>query len=51
MKRSKKANFPHDAYQTTSIINADDAIFGTGVFVSNSVEDSKKRVSLFAIYR
>ncbi|EMN4129376.1 MULTISPECIES: YtfJ family protein [Providencia] len=38
----KKARFPHDTYQTTSIINADDAIFGTGVFVSNSVEDSKK---------
>lgn len=38
----KKAQFPHDSYQTTSIINADDAIFGTGVFVSNSVEDSKK---------
>lgn len=38
----KKASFPHDRYQTTSIINADDAIFGTGVFVSNSVEDSKK---------
>ncbi|MEY1579688.1 YtfJ family protein [Providencia manganoxydans] len=38
----KKASFPHDSYQTTSIINADDAIFGTGVFVSNSVEDSKK---------
>lgn len=38
----KKASFPHDTYQTTSIINADDAIFGTGIFVSNSVEDSKK---------
>ncbi|GAB1437988.1 YtfJ family protein [Providencia sp.] len=38
----KQANFPHDTYQTTTIINTDDAIFGTGVFVKNSVEDSKK---------
>ncbi|BBG60313.1 Predicted transcriptional regulator [Providencia rustigianii] len=38
----KQAKLPHDRYQTTSIINTDDAIFGTGVFVKNSVEDSKK---------
>ncbi|CAB5657469.1 YtfJ family protein [Providencia hangzhouensis] len=38
----KQAKFPHDSYQTTTIINTDDAIFGTGVFVKNSVEDSKK---------
>lgn len=38
----KQAKLPHDAYQTTTIVNADDAIFGTGVFVKNSVEDSKK---------
>lgn len=38
----KQAKFPHDKYQTTSIINTDDSIFGTGVFVKNSVEDSKK---------
>ncbi|MFD1092859.1 YtfJ family protein [Providencia vermicola] len=38
----KNARFPHDTYQTTTIINTDDAIFGTGVFVKNSVEDSKK---------
>lgn len=38
----KQAKLPHDTYQTTTIINTDDAIFGTGVFVKNSVEDSKK---------
>ncbi|MBD2780114.1 YtfJ family protein [Xenorhabdus szentirmaii] len=39
----KKANLPHDKYQTTSIVNTDDAIFGTTVFVRNSLEDSKKQ--------
>lgn len=38
----KQAKLPHDTYQTTTIINTDDAVFGTGVFVKNSVEDSKK---------
>lgn len=38
----KQAKFPHNTYQTTTIINTDDAIFGTGVFVKSSVEDSKK---------
>jgi len=38
----KQAKLPHDTYQTTTIINTDDAIFGTGPFVRGSVEDSKK---------
>ncbi|OAT27099.1 YtfJ family protein [Proteus myxofaciens] len=38
----KQAKFPQESYQTTTIINTDDAIFGTGPFVRGSVEDSKK---------
>ncbi len=38
----KQAKFPQNSYQTTTIINTDDAIFGTGPFVRGSVEDSKK---------
>ncbi|RJX65234.1 YtfJ family protein [Vibrio sinensis] len=34
--------FPADSYQTTTIINQDDAIWGTGSFVKSSAEDSKK---------
>lgn len=37
----KTANFDRTKYQTTTIVNADDAIVGTGVFVKNSVEDGK----------
>lgn len=40
------AKFPEDSYQTTTIINQDDAIWGTGSFVKSSAQDSKKRVSL-----
>ncbi|EGA71763.1 protein YtfJ precursor [Vibrio sinaloensis DSM 21326] len=36
------AKFPEQSYQTTSIINQDDAIWGTGSFVKSSAEDSKK---------
>ncbi|MFA0086929.1 hypothetical protein BCU70_11625 [Vibrio sp. 10N.286.49.C2] len=36
------AKFPEDSYQTTTIINQDDAIWGTGSFVKSSAEDSKK---------
>ncbi|MDC9594337.1 YtfJ family protein [Xenorhabdus sp. IM139775] len=39
----KEADLPKDKYQTTSIVNTDEAIFGTGVFVRNSLEDSKKQ--------
>ncbi|RLM11282.1 YtfJ family protein [Gibbsiella quercinecans] len=38
----KEANLPHDRYQTTTIINMDDAIVGSGIFVRGSIEDSKK---------
>ncbi|MEQ4924078.1 YtfJ family protein [Proteus hauseri] len=38
----KQAKFPQESYQTTTIINTDDATFGTGPFVRGSVEDSKK---------
>jgi len=39
----KAANLPHDQYQTTTIINVDDAIIGSGIFVKNSIEESKKQ--------
>ncbi|WP_100753394.1 YtfJ family protein [Vibrio salilacus] len=34
--------FPQQSYQTTTIINQDDAIWGTGSFVKSSAQDSKK---------
>ena len=39
----KSANLPHDRYQTTTIINTDDAIPGTSMFVRSSIESNKKR--------
>lgn len=41
MAAIKAANFDRAKYQTTTIINADDSIVGTGVFVKNSAEDGK----------
>ncbi len=38
----KAAKFPQDKYQTLTIINQDDALWGTGSFVKSSAEDSKK---------
>lgn len=38
----KSAHFDSTKYQTTTIINADDAIVGTGIFVKNSAENGKK---------
>ena len=38
----KSANLPHDKYQTTTIINTDDAIPGTSMFVRSSIESNKK---------
>lgn len=35
------AQFPEQHYQTTSIINQDDAIWGTGSFVKSSAQESK----------
>ena len=33
----KAAKFPHDRYQTTTIVNTDDAIPGSGMFVRSSL--------------
>ena len=38
----KSANFPHDRYQTTTIINTDDAIPGSAMFVRSSIESNKE---------
>lgn len=38
----KSAKFPHDRYQTTTIVNTDDAIPGTSMFVRNSIESNKE---------
>ncbi|MFY9996784.1 MAG: YtfJ family protein [Leclercia sp.] len=38
----KAAKLPHDRYQTTTIVNTDDAIPGSGMFVRNSLESNKK---------
>ena len=38
----KAAKLPHDSYQTTTIVNLDDAMFGTGSFVVSSLEKSKQ---------
>lgn len=38
----KSAKFPHDKYQTTTIVNTDDAIPGSGMFVRSSIESNKK---------
>ncbi|CAM2804394.1 YtfJ family protein [Vibrio rarus] len=43
------ANLPKDKYQTTTIINQDDAIWGTSSFVKSSAEDSKKEFSYSSI--
>ncbi|QIW16586.1 hypothetical protein A4G20_09705 [Pasteurellaceae bacterium RH1A] len=41
MDAIKAAKFDGTKYQTTTIINADDAIVGTGMFVKSSAEDGK----------
>ncbi len=38
----KAAKLPHDRYQTTTIVNTDDAIPGSGMFVRSSLENNKK---------
>lgn len=37
----KAAKLSHERYQTTTIVNADDAIIGTSAFVRSSLKDSK----------
>lgn len=39
----KAAQLPHDRYQTTTVVNTDDAIPGTGMFVRSSIESNKKQ--------
>ncbi|WP_202306547.1 YtfJ family protein [Dryocola clanedunensis] len=39
----KAAKFPHDRYQTTTVVNTDDAIVGTGMFVRSSIESNKQQ--------
>ena len=38
----KAAHFNSAKYQTTTIINSDDAVVGTGLFVKSSAENGKK---------
>lgn len=38
----RAANLPRQDYQTTTIVNTDDAIIGTGMFVSRSIEGGKE---------
>ena len=38
----KSAKLPHDRYQTTAIVNTDDAIPGSGMFVRSSIESNKQ---------
>ncbi|MDF7660078.1 YtfJ family protein [Erwiniaceae bacterium L1_54_6] len=39
----KAAKLPHDRYQTTTVVNTDDAIPGTGMFVRSSIESNKQQ--------
>ncbi|WNN48133.1 YtfJ family protein [Siccibacter colletis] len=39
----KAANLPHDTYQTTTIVNTDDVIPGSGMFVRSALESNKKQ--------
>lgn len=43
------ADFDEARYQTTTIINQDDAMWGTGGFVKSSAEDSKREFSWSSI--
>lgn len=38
IKAVEAANFPQDRFQPTTIVNTDDAIFGTGYFVVGKIE-------------
>ena len=42
MEMIKAQHFDASKYQTTTIINAEDAIFGTGAFIKSSAEKGKK---------
>lgn len=43
IKAVKAANFPQDRFQPTTIVNTDDVIFGTGLFVLGKIEKNKRR--------
>ncbi|USD64984.1 YtfJ family protein [Vibrio sp. SCSIO 43136] len=43
------AELPNDKYQTTTVINQDDAMWGTSSFVKSSAEDSKKEFNWSSI--
>ena len=43
IKAVKAANFPQDRFQPTTIVNTDDVIFGTGLFVLSKIEKNKRR--------
>ncbi len=42
MEAITNSHFPEDKYQTTSIVNQDDSIWGTSAFVKSSAEDGKE---------
>lgn len=42
MNAIRQAHFDRSKYQTSTIINADDAIIATGAFVASSAKDGKK---------
>ncbi|MDN8599785.1 YtfJ family protein [Citrobacter enshiensis] len=42
IKAVKKANFPQDRFQPTTIVNTDDVIFGSGFFVLGKIEKNKR---------
>ncbi len=39
----KAASFPRNRYQTTTLVNTDDAIPGTGMFVRSSIQSNKQQ--------
>ena len=43
----KQAKFGDDVYQTVTIVNLDDAIFGTSGFVKGKLKKNKKAFALF----
>ncbi len=43
IKAIEDANFPNDRFQPTTIVNTDDAIPGSGMFVRGKIEKNKKR--------
>lgn len=45
MSAITEAQFPKKQYQTTTVINQDDALWGTSAFVKSSAENSKKTFS------